>query len=100
MGDVSHAAKLFKDMGERGVDPDIITYSMMIKAYAVQGDMKQAIQLFGEMRKRGVEPDTKAYTTIIEGCLRKGDLEAAVRFVDDAMGLDAGAPGLSRGGAT
>merc|ERR1719498_1031778 len=62
---------LFRDMCERGVTPDLITYSTVIKGYCVQGDLEQAIQLFTLMRKRNIQPDAILFNSILDGAARK-----------------------------
>jgi pentatricopeptide repeat protein len=74
-------------MCERGVFPDLITYSTVIKGYCVQGDLEQAIQLFTLMRKRGIKPDAILFNSILDGCARKQMrtlTEQVLRDMEDA----------------
>merc|ERR1719169_331962 len=71
VGEMEKATALFRDMCERGVDPDLITYSTVTKGYCVQGDLEQAIQLFTLMRKRSIKPDAILFNSILDGCARK-----------------------------
>jgi pentatricopeptide repeat protein len=69
------------------VDPDLITYSTVIKGYCVQGDLEQAIQLFTLMRKRGIKPDAILFNSILDGCARKQMrtlTEQVLRDMEDA----------------
>ena len=64
-------AKIFGDITGRGVEPDLITSSTVIKGYCVQGDLEQALHLFTRMRKQGITPDAILFNSILENCARK-----------------------------
>merc|ERR550537_1941885 len=70
-GDGDKAAAVFKSMMSAGVVPDLLTYTLVIKGYVVQGDLEQAIQLFTLMRKRSLQPDVALFNTLLDGLARK-----------------------------
>jgi pentatricopeptide repeat protein len=49
----------------------LLTYTLVIKGYVVQGDLEQAIQLFTLMRKRNLQPDVALFNTLLDGLVRK-----------------------------
>merc|ERR550514_1699236 len=86
-GDSDKAAAVFKNMMSAGVVPDLLTYSLVIKGYVVQGDLEQAIQLFTLMRKRNLQPDVALFNTMLDGLARKqmsSLVDHVLRDMDDA----------------
>jgi pentatricopeptide repeat protein len=45
-GQIDKAIELFSSMNIENVRPDVITYNMLIDAYAKSGQMGKAIELF------------------------------------------------------
>merc|ERR1719235_567446 len=65
------ASKLFQDMLDAEVVPDLITYSTLIKGYCVCGDLDHSLQLFTSMRKKGIRPDAIVFNSLLDGCAKK-----------------------------
>merc|ERR1719321_968749 len=59
------------DACARGIDPDLITYSTIIKGYCVQGDLEKGLQLFSMMQKKGIRPDAILFNSILDGCAKR-----------------------------
>ncbi|CAE7523743.1 EMB2745 [Symbiodinium pilosum] len=72
-GDMKRAAALLQDMVHAKFDlqPDLISYSTLIKGYCVQGDLDDALELFGAMRRKGIKPDAIVFNSLLDGCARK-----------------------------
>jgi len=68
---MQHAAELFTTMCACGIDPDLITYSTIIKGYCVQGDLEKGLQLFSIMQKKGIRPDAILFNSILDGCAKR-----------------------------
>merc|ERR1719272_719942 len=71
VSDMENAAKLFKEMVELQVTPDLITYSTLIKGYCLCGDMDEGMQLFMLMRKKGILPDAVVFNSLLDGCAKR-----------------------------
>merc|ERR1719298_268433 len=108
VGDMDKVSKMFRDMCDRGVDPDLITYSTVIKGYCVQGDMEQAkvapsnftlsilVKLYGRLgdldrafkvvetypAKYGFDLNATVYTCLMSSCMSNDDAERALKVFD------------------
>mmetsp|Transcript_1807 Transcript_1807/g.4014 ORF Transcript_1807/g.4014 Transcript_1807/m.4014 type:complete len:636 (+) Transcript_1807:125-2032(+) len=48
--------------------PDLMTYSMLIKAHADHGDVAGASQILQQMLRQGVQPDAIVLNMVLSGC--------------------------------
>lgn len=74
---MNKAIKLFKEMEDKGLKPDVSTYTMIIHGYCRATDMDRAIKWFHRMKRNQVEPDVFTYTTMIDGYMRMADVPNA-----------------------
>ena len=66
-----------KKMEERGLAPDVVTYTSVIDAWAQQGSAEKAVALLEKMEERGLAPDVVTYTPVIEVLAKQGSAEEA-----------------------
>ena len=45
----------------RVVEPDLVSYSTIIKGFCKIGDLEQGLQLFSQMTRRGTKPDAISF---------------------------------------
>mmetsp|Transcript_11736 Transcript_11736/g.22718 ORF Transcript_11736/g.22718 Transcript_11736/m.22718 type:complete len:827 (+) Transcript_11736:83-2563(+) len=65
-------------------DPDIVTYSTIIRGFCLSGNLDRALGLLAEMQAVGkFLPDEKLYNIMLDGCAREQRLADALRLVDD-----------------
>ncbi|KAL0712939.1 hypothetical protein Bca4012_019917 [Brassica carinata] len=80
-GDTSGAAKIVKEMEERGIKPSEVTYTILIDTFARSDNMEKAIQLRTSMENLGLVPDVHTYSVLIHGFCIKGQMnEASMLF--------------------
>merc|ERR1719197_585943 len=81
----SQAMALFDTMrsAESQVKPDMITYSMLIKAQCDAGDMGKALQILEDMLQNSCDVDDVVFTHLIEGCCHVSNLALAERLFRD-----------------
>jgi pentatricopeptide repeat protein len=96
----ARAAEVFSAMKARGVAPNDVTYSTMIRACAQNGQLERAFRLLAEMQDVGLgASDTYAWTAVIDGCGRSGQGSRAVEILDYMRGgggaASSSAPGLA-----
>eukprot|EP00419_Tripos_fusus_P047284 CAMPEP_0172829918 /NCGR_PEP_ID=MMETSP1075-20121228/21867_1 /TAXON_ID=2916 /ORGANISM="Ceratium fusus, Strain PA161109" /LENGTH=904 /DNA_ID=CAMNT_0013672125 /DNA_START=1 /DNA_END=2711 /DNA_ORIENTATION=+ len=66
------------------VEPDIVTYSTIIKGFCASGNLDQALELQKEMLADGkFMPDEMMYNSLLDGCAREHRLSDALRLVDE-----------------
>ncbi|CAK7350835.1 unnamed protein product [Dovyalis caffra] len=71
------AEGLFKGFSkDLEIEPDLISYNTILKAYCEMGSLDSAVLLLDEMEKKGLEPDLITFNTLLFGFYVKG------RFVD------------------
>merc|ERR1719301_306855 len=73
--------QVLKEMGAQGIEPNVITYSTMLKGHCQTGDMQAAFEILEKMKKDGrMKPDEIMYNSLLDGC-------AQANLVDEAMKL-------------
>jgi len=80
--------EVLQDMreAEPRVDPDVVTYSTIIKGYCKSGDLDKSLDLFRQMRKEAnLEPDELMYNSLLDGCTRQNRLEDASRILQEML---------------
>lgn len=81
--DSAGAFAYFNEMRSRGIAPSKISYTTLMKAFALSGQPKLANKVFDEMLKDPrVKVDRIAWNMLIEGYCRLGLLEEAKKIVE------------------
>eukprot|EP00931_Biecheleriopsis_adriatica_P094020 TRINITY_DN67724_c0_g1_i1.p1 TRINITY_DN67724_c0_g1~~TRINITY_DN67724_c0_g1_i1.p1 ORF type:complete len:585 (+),score=138.09 TRINITY_DN67724_c0_g1_i1:97-1851(+) len=78
--EVAKAEDFFKEMIQEGsqVQPDLITYSTLLKGYCQVGDLDKALQVAATIKACGMQCDELVYNTLMDGCVKANDLSAGV----------------------
>lgn len=63
-GNMQEAVRLLKEMLERGLVLDKITYNTLILGCCREGKVEEAFKLKEEMAKQGIQPDSYTYNLI------------------------------------
>lgn len=80
--DSAGALSYFHEMRARGIAPSKISYTTLMKAFAVSGQPKLAYKVFDEMTKDSrVKVDIVAWNMLVEGYCRLGLVEEAKKIV-------------------
>merc|ERR1719311_1932474 len=83
-GNMDRVSQLLEDMKESKVEPDIITYSTIVKGYCLAGDVDRAFEVLEEMKSSSkFAPDEILYNSLLDGCAKQHRVEEAVRLLDD-----------------
>merc|ERR1719373_111461 len=81
---MNKASQLLEDMGESCVEPDIITYSTLVKGYCAEGDVERAFHILEEMKRDSkFSPDEIMYNSILDGCAKQHRVDDALRMLDE-----------------
>ena len=70
-GSIEDAALVFDSLKER----DVITWNVMIGAYAGSGRGVEAYELYLKMKEEGFQPDAVTYMSLLNDCASTGALE-------------------------
>ncbi|XP_077239572.1 tetratricopeptide repeat (TPR)-like superfamily protein [Tasmannia lanceolata] len=80
--DSAGALAYFNEMREKGIAPSKISYTTLMKAFALTGQPKLVKEVFDEMLKDPrVKVDLIAWNMLVEGCCRVGLVEEAKKII-------------------
>ncbi|XP_060667211.1 pentatricopeptide repeat-containing protein At4g16390, chloroplastic-like [Ziziphus jujuba] len=82
--DLDRAEKLFDEMLERGVKPDNVTFSTMIRYARMSSFPDKAVEWFEKMPTFGCDPDDVTYSAMIDAYGRAGNVDMAFSLYDRA----------------
>jgi pentatricopeptide repeat protein len=64
---------LFKELPKKlSIEPDLISYNTVIKAFCQMGSFDSAVLLLDEMENKGLEPNLFTFNTLLNGLYGKG----------------------------
>jgi len=76
--------QLLEDMRQSRAEPDIITYSTLVKGFCLAGDVDRAFRVLDEMKSDGkFAPDEIMYNSLLDGCAKLHRVEDAQKLLDD-----------------
>mmetsp|Transcript_113507 Transcript_113507/g.201253 ORF Transcript_113507/g.201253 Transcript_113507/m.201253 type:complete len:255 (+) Transcript_113507:1-765(+) len=77
-----------QQMKARNLQPNLITYSTIIKGYCQRGDMSAALAALEDLRKTsGLRPDEIVFNTILEGCASAGLVAEGERLFEEMCSM-------------
>jgi len=68
------------------VQPDLITFSTVLKGYCHSGCLDKALQMLESIKGRGLHCDELVYNTLMDGCVKAHDLPSGVRLFEEMIG--------------
>merc|ERR550514_1783909 len=75
---------LLEEMQRDHVEPDVITYSTLVKGYCNAGDVDKAFKVLAEMKCDGkLTPGEILYNSLLDGCAKQNRVDDAVRLLKD-----------------
>jgi pentatricopeptide repeat protein len=88
-GEMVHIPGLLKDMSQQGVEPNTISYSIIIKAYCQENRLDEALKVWKDMvETTSFKPDEAMYNTLLAGCARKGLYDRGMEIFADMEQAD------------
>ena len=89
---IADAEYVIQVMENEGVEPNVITYTTLIRGYTKMSDMEGAENVVDWMVEHGVARNDFTYNTLQQGYLRVGDFDAAhgilTRMEEDGVSPD------------
>ena len=64
-----------------GLQPDVVTYNTLARAYAQNGETHKAEAMIHEMQKNKIQPNERTCGIIISGYCTEGNMADALRFL-------------------
>jgi len=79
---MDHVPKLLESMRKQGVEPDLVTYSSLVKGYSLAGDVRRGFKVLEEMKASGkLLPDEIMYNVLLDGCARETLVDEALKLL-------------------
>lgn len=86
IGDLGKATDMYKRMrAEPNILPDLITFSILIKANCDNDQLEEALKLLEEMAALGLKPDEVVFNNLINGCARHGKAMLGKHLYEDMI---------------
>lgn len=76
-GDAVKAEGVLSDMRERRLDPNVITYSTMIKAYSLANQVDKAEAVLSDIQRDNLSPSLDVYNALLDTHARASHMERA-----------------------
>ena len=77
--------RVFDRMTEHRVSPDLITFSIVLKANCDAGRLEAALELLGSIQRSGLSPDEVIVNNLLAGCAKIADPKLAKRMYSDML---------------
>mmetsp|Transcript_2177 Transcript_2177/g.6630 ORF Transcript_2177/g.6630 Transcript_2177/m.6630 type:complete len:695 (+) Transcript_2177:77-2161(+) len=86
-GDLATAEGLLREMlaPESSLEPDLITFSTLLKGYCHVGELDKALQVAEAIKARGLRCDELVYNTLMDGCVKANDITAGVGLFEEMV---------------
>ncbi|RLM54896.1 hypothetical protein C2845_PM10G06700 [Panicum miliaceum] len=86
-GDLRGMTELFTSMRGASVQPNVVTYGILLNGLCKAGRVGEALKVLGGMSRPGsdVRPDIVILNTVVDGLCKTGRLQEAIMFVDERM---------------
>mmetsp|Transcript_82371 Transcript_82371/g.150758 ORF Transcript_82371/g.150758 Transcript_82371/m.150758 type:complete len:675 (-) Transcript_82371:31-2055(-) len=89
--DMSRVPDLLESMVAQGIEPNLITYSAILKGYCQANRLDEAFQLMSQMMQTTeLRPDEIMYNTLLDGCARQGLYDKGMALLEEMQ--QAGVP--------
>jgi len=86
--EVDQAMKVYRQMcsdRDKGVSPDLITFSILIKANCDAGRLEDALVLLQTMVGLGIGPDEVVFNNLLGGCIRENNSALAKHIYNNMV---------------
>jgi len=86
-GDLATAEQLLREITapSSSLEPDLITFSTLLKGYCHIGDLDKALQVAEAIKARGLRCDELVYNTLMDGCVKANDVTAGVGLFEEMV---------------
>ncbi|KAJ4912070.1 Pentatricopeptide repeat-containing protein [Raphanus sativus] len=81
IGSPRQAERVWMEMGNVGVEHDVVSYSCMMSCYSKGGNLSKVLRLFDRMKREGVEADRKVYNAVVHALAKGGFVSEAVKLM-------------------
>jgi len=86
-GNLQMAEAILRDMTlpTSAVEPDLITFSTLLKGYCQFSEIDKALQVLEAIKARGMHCDELVYNTLMDGCVKANDIPAGLGLFEEML---------------
>lgn len=85
-GKIDQAMTVYKQMrADPNVTPDLITFSILIKAHCDAGNLEESLKSFEEMINLGLRPDEVVFNNLLAGCAQQANARLGEQLYIDMV---------------
>merc|ERR1740121_745953 len=82
--EMSRVPGLLDKMTNEGIEPNVITYSTVLKGYCQDNRLDKAFEVLADMKRSSeFTPDEVTYNTLLDGCARYGIFDRGLSLLKD-----------------
>ncbi|KAG8098068.1 hypothetical protein GUJ93_ZPchr0013g34155 [Zizania palustris] len=82
---IYEAGRLFRRMGEKGLDPDVVTYNCLINGLCKTYRVERAHEVFDEMLRRGCTPNRVTYNSFVRYYSVVNEVDKSVKWMREMV---------------
>lgn len=83
-GEMSYVPELLNEMVRQKIEPNLITYSAILKGYCQESRLEKAFELLESMKRTtSFVPDEIMFNSLLDGCARKGLYDKGLQVLAD-----------------
>jgi len=84
--EMSRIPELLRSMVSQGIEPNLITYSAILKGYCQENRLDEAFELMeGMVQTTQFKPDEIMYNTLLDGCARQGLYDRGTKLLAEMV---------------
>ncbi|EGG22645.1 hypothetical protein DFA_04775 [Cavenderia fasciculata] len=85
-GKIRDCERIFKDdFAKNSIEPDLISYSIMVSLYCHTRKFESALQMLHTMREKNIKPDYKCYITLLYGTTKVGYAKTCLKLAREMV---------------
>jgi len=83
-GRMEHLPTILEDMRTHGAQPNVVTYSTMLKGHCQNGDVQSGFAILANIRKDPLlKADEIMYNSLLDGCAQNNLVEEGLRLLEE-----------------
>jgi len=83
--DLNSALRLFREVKQESITPDLKLYNALIFASATVGDTEKVKDFVAQLQSDGLQLDETSYALLMECCRLRGEYEEALKIFDNMV---------------
>merc|ERR1719453_1723963 len=85
---MSRSEQVLQAMNASSVEPDIVTYSTIVKGQCLEGNIDKALAVLKEMRShKNIESDEIMYNSFLDGCAKQHRVDEALTALEEMQAV-------------